>query len=113
MATKEITVKERLRRITWIGIWTLTTSLIWVSLESYHRLIEKEQTKKVGSLIDPVNPEIKTEVVAKIEERREYKLEEINLGAAAETVITGATESGTLETVGQEATGTGETVKNF
>jgi hypothetical protein len=97
---KEITVKERLRRIMWLGVWTLVTSLVWVALESYHRLIEKEQTKKVGSLIDPVNPEIKAEVVAKIEERREYRLEEVNLEAITETLP---------EMLSEEATESGKT----
>ncbi len=65
------------RRVIWIAGLTLFTALIWVALNSYHELARRDRIEGVEQLLTPINPELKEEVLEEIEERREYKIEEV------------------------------------
>ncbi len=66
-----------IKRLYWLGILTLATSFIWVSLSGYHQLIKKSQI--VGedeALIEPINPDLNSEILPVIQERKKYTIEE-------------------------------------
>lgn len=65
------------RRVIWLAGFTLFTALVWVALHSYHELARKDRMEDVEQLLTPLKPELKEEVLDKIRERKEYKLEEV------------------------------------
>lgn len=65
------------RRIVWLAVLTLVTVLIWVSLDSYHQLVRRDRTDDVTQLLTPLNPDLESEVLDKIKQRREYQVEDV------------------------------------
>lgn len=66
------------RRLIGVGVFTLITALVWVSLDGYNELVKQQRLKEIKSLLRPLNPEINTEVLMKTRERREYSLEAVD-----------------------------------
>ena len=56
---------------------TLFTVLFWIALESYRELTKREEIKKVDQLITPIDPKLDLTVLESIEEKREYRPEEV------------------------------------
>lgn len=65
------------KRVVFLAALTLFTALIWVALDSYRQLIKGEQLRKFDHLIQPINPELRTDILKKIEKKKEYRLDEI------------------------------------
>jgi len=65
------------KRLVWLAVLTLLTALIWVALDSYHQLVEKDQLKKFNKLIKILNTELETDILTEIEARKEYQIDEI------------------------------------
>lgn len=72
-----MTKVKKIKRLVSLGIITLITALIWVALDSYHQLVKQEQMRKVGDLIEPLDPNLNTEVLGQIETRKKYQLDEV------------------------------------
>lgn len=69
--------KKKLKRLVSVGVFTLITSLLWVSLESYRELVKKEEIKKVDQLLIPLDPNLETDILDQIEARREYQPDQV------------------------------------
>lgn len=65
------------RKFVWLAGLTLFTAIIWVSLQSYHQLIKKDQLEDVEQLLTPLNPNLNTEVLDKISGQKEYQIGEV------------------------------------
>ncbi len=69
--------KQIAKHLILVGIFTLITVFVIVSLESYRNLI-KEKTEVGKDLnLDPIDPKMETDVLDEIETRKEYSFEEI------------------------------------
>ncbi len=71
--------KKIIKRLYWLGIFTLATSFIWVSLSGYHQLVQKQRI--VGedkALIKPLNLDLKSDVLPTIRQRKEYTVDEVS-----------------------------------
>ncbi len=72
------------QRVIWLAGITLFTVFIWVALDSYHELVRRDRLEDVSQLLTPLNPELDEEIIEKIEQRREYELEEVDQYLKAE-----------------------------
>lgn len=74
--------KEKvIKRLYWLGIFTLITSFIWLALSGYYRLIEERQiVKEDKALIKPIQPNLRSELLPTIKQRKEYTIEEVSQG---------------------------------
>jgi len=90
------------KRLVLVGSITLITALVWVAIDSYHQLIKQEQLGKVGDLIEPLDPHLKTEVLDQIETRKEYQPNEVEkfLLPTATPVPTSPLEEGSIKEIG-------------
>jgi len=75
---KEDPGKKFLKRLINVGIVTLITALIWVSMDGYQELSKKKTSQEVAPLVKPLDPQLETEIIEEIEDREEYSLEEID-----------------------------------
>jgi len=69
--------KEKSKKLVWLGVLSLVTTLVWVALDSYHQLVAQGEPEKVSHLIEPLNPELDDQVLEEIEARREYQIGEV------------------------------------
>lgn len=72
--------KEKIiKRLYYLGIFTVTTSFIWVALSGYHQLIKKQQiVKEDKALIKPIQPNLRSDLLPTIRQRKEYTIEEVS-----------------------------------
>ncbi len=108
---KQLKKKENFdRRMVWLAGFTLFTAVVWVSLQSYHQLVKKDQLEDVEQLLTPINPNLNIEVLEKISGLKEYDLLEVSEYMKVEPTpepLTG--EEGEIEeTESLEATESGE-----
>lgn len=76
---KKMKQKKIIKRLYWLGIFTLATSFIWLSLSGYHQLIQKQQiVEEDKTLIEPINVDLKSDVIPTIRERKDYSIEEVS-----------------------------------
>lgn len=96
--------KQIAKHLILVGIFTLITIFVIVSLESYRNLIREKTEAGQGLNLDPIDPKIEMDVLDEIETRKEYSFEEI------ETISTPtpspATAPGQTETAPGEETAT-------
>jgi hypothetical protein len=71
--------KQIARHMVTIGIFTLVTSFIMVSLQSYRKLTEEKAQVGQGLKLEPIDPNIQMEILDEIESRKEYGLDEIKV----------------------------------
>lgn len=83
MENKQIIVK----RLSRIGILTLITTIVWISLEGYYQLVKREQFTKIQDLLAPINPKIRLDLLEKIEERQDYVYHEDNINPNIQNVV--------------------------
>jgi hypothetical protein len=65
------------QRVIWLAGITLFTVFIWVALDSYHELVRRDRLEDVSQLLTPIDPDLDEKIIEEIEQRREYKLEEV------------------------------------
>lgn len=74
--------KEKIiKRLYYLGIFTLVTSFIWVALSGYHQLIKESQiVKEDKALIKSMQPNLRSDILPTIQQRKEYSIEEVSQG---------------------------------
>lgn len=70
--------EEAIKRLYRLGIFTLVTSFLIVSLSGYHQLVDKKITKEEERMIEPLQPELRTDSLPAIRQRKEYSVEEVS-----------------------------------
>ncbi len=71
--------KEIAKHMVTIGIFTLITTFFVVSLQSYRNLIKEKEEVGEGLKLDPINPEIKMDLLDEIQARKEYSFNDIRI----------------------------------
>lgn len=68
-----------IKRLYQLGIITLVTSFIWVALSGYHHLIRESQIiKEDKELVKPIQPNLQSDLLPTIQQRKEYTIEEVS-----------------------------------
>lgn len=76
---KEPMKKDKLvKRLVWIGVATLTTTLVWTALDGYHRLVDDQLSTRFGSLLEPLDSTLNSQVIDQLEKKRKYGFEELD-----------------------------------
>lgn len=77
---KKIEKEESKKQTSWL-IWlvglTLVACLVWVSLQSYHYLVKQDRLEDVEQLLIPLDPNLRTDVLDKIEKLDEYHFDQV------------------------------------
>jgi len=95
--------KQIAKHMITVGIFTLITTFVIVSLESYRNLTKEKAEVGQGLNLDPMDSQMETDVLDEIESRKEYSLEEIRTISTPTpfpTVTPGQTETA----LGEETT---------
>lgn len=90
---KSLAIKKRAQRIVWLAVLTLVTSLVWIALNSYRQLTEKEKAATVEKFTDSLDPKLDVTVLSEIETKKEYKVEDVEIKLVPSPV---STESSSL-----------------
>lgn len=86
------------KRLVWVGCLTLATVLFWVALDSYRELVRKDKIEKLDYLLKPIKPQLESEVMDRVNQKKRYQIEEIDSFFQSQiltpTSVLVATESG-------------------